>query len=70
MSNLLNAVKEKLTEGETVSIKIGAYPDKRFSGIVESISSDTSNNKTAVQIRMTNENGLLRAGMQAEIDLD
>ena len=67
-----NAEKTKLTEGQTVAIKIGAYPDQPFSGTVERIENDPTadNDKTAVQIRMKNKSNLLRAGMQAEIQLD
>ena len=67
-----DAEKAELTEGQTVAVKIGAYPDKTFSGIVETIEKEqtTTDNKTAVHIRMKNDNNLLRAGMQAEIHID
>lgn len=67
-----NAEKEQLAEGQTVTVNIGAHPDKEFSGIVARIENDvpTDNGKTPVHIRMTNQDGLLRAGMQAQIQLD
>ena len=66
-----NTEKTKLAEGQTVTINIGAYPDKEFSGIVAHIENDTqADGNTAVQIRMNNEKGLLRAGMQAQIQLN
>lgn len=65
------AEKKQLAEGQTVTVGIGAYPDKEFSGTVAHIDNDTqANGNTAVHIRMTNEDGLLRAGMQAQIQLD
>ena len=65
------AEKKQLAEGQTVTVGIGAYPDKEFSGTVTHIDNDTqANGNTAVHIRMTNEDGLLRAGMQAQIQLD
>ena len=67
-----DAEKAQLTEGQTVAVKIGAYPDKQFSGTVTKIENDSQadNKSAAVQIRMTNNDNLLRAGMQAQIQLD
>ncbi len=66
------AEKAQLAEGKTVAVKIGAYPDKQFSGTVTKIENDpkSDNKSAAVQIRMTNNDNLLRAGMQAQIQLD
>lgn len=67
--------KTKLTEGQEVEIKIGAYPDRTFSGIVESIekpSTEAAESKQEVlaKIKMNNTDNLLRAGMQADIYID
>lgn len=67
-----NAEKTKLTEGQTVAINIGAYPDRQFSGTIATIENEqtSEDGKTAVYVRMANDSGLLRAGMQAEIHID
>lgn len=71
---ITDAQKNKLVQGQEVAVHIAAYDDKNFDGIVETIGGeDTSaahpsgEAQTLVQIRMTNTDGLLRAGMQAEI---
>ncbi len=68
-----NTQKTKLTEGQTVAIKIGAYPNQQFSGTINKIGNEQTSeiaDKTAVYILMANDKGLLRAGMQAEIHID
>lgn len=66
--------KNKIVEGQEVVVHIDAYDDEAFSGTIETIGGEDTGAvqpageaQTLVQIRMKNTEGLLRAGMQAEI---
>lgn len=66
--------KNKIVEGQEVAVHIDAYDDEAFSGTIETIGGEDTGAvqpageaQTLVQIRMKNTEGLLRAGMQAEI---
>lgn len=68
------AQKNKIVQGQKVTVRINVYDGKEFEGTVEAIGGDeasalqpTGDAQTLVQIRMKNTDGLLRAGMQAEI---
>lgn len=66
--------KNKIVKGQEVAVHIDAYDDESFSGTIETIGGEDTGAvqpageaQTLVQIRMKNTEGLLRAGMQAEI---
>lgn len=71
---ITNTQKNKIVQGQEVAVRIDAYEGETFSGMIETIGGeDTSavqpsgEAQTLVQVRMKNTEGLLRAGMQAEI---
>lgn len=66
--------RNKIVQGQEVSVRIDAYEGDTFSGTIETIGGEdisvaqpAGDAQTLVQIRMQNTDGLLRAGMQAEI---
>lgn len=72
-----NQQKTNLTEGQQVEIAISTYPDKTFTGTVETISQPpestdtrTANGQTRIQIKINNDQNLLRSGMQADIYIE
>lgn len=64
----------KVAKDQPVQVRVDAYPDRAFEGIVERVSPlgvNTSNVVTFdVEIRVTDkENGLLKSGMSADVEI-
>ena len=62
-------VVNQIQPGSSVDIQVVGQDDKRFKGTVEFVSpvSDANNTTFPVKVKVDNQNGLLRAGMLAEV---
>ncbi|MBI4773437.1 MAG: efflux RND transporter periplasmic adaptor subunit [Deltaproteobacteria bacterium] len=60
-----------LKPGQTADIAADAYPDRRFSGAIQrlGVEADERTNTFKVEIRVPNPEGVLKAGMSAEVKL-
>jgi HlyD family secretion protein len=63
----------KVTAGAQASVTVAAYPNRKFSGRVEKIEPQATSQQNVtmfpVLVRLTNEEALLKPGMNAEITL-
>ena len=59
-----------LKTGQPVEFVVDAYPDRRFSGTIErlGVEADERTNTFEVEIRVPNPDGLLKAGMSAQVE--
>ncbi len=60
----------KVTPGQTVQLRVGAYPGELFSGTVSAIDSGVDKNSRSIQVQATvpNRDNRLRPGMFAEVE--
>ncbi len=58
-----------LAVGQTIEVRIAAYPEKLFTGSIQAVESGVDRNTRSVGLRATlsNSDGLLRPGMFAEV---
>lgn len=61
----------EITPGLEVSLQLSAYRGRRFAGIVQAVDAkvDEATRNISVRAQLTNEDGLLRPGMYADVDL-